>query len=420
MRKSPKRLAAAALAVVALVGAACSSSSSSSSTTSGGGGATGTPYKLALVSSITGTAAPQFGDTAEGFNAAISQINAAGGAGGHKLVGTVYDDATSPTQVTTVVQKAISDGNQMIIAVSPLFFLAAKFPQQAGIPVVGGGFDGFEWGTPGYENMFASDVGSNDPNNPPSTGVGLFMKHQGATVVCAWGYGISPSSAQAANNVVWSGLAAGLKKGVLDTSIPFGAVDMTTPALAAKQANCNGIETTTDVNTSVALTAALKNEGQAVKANIFAAGLDPTLVNGTSWDTIQGAFFSTGFRPVSIPDAATNTMQDSLLKYVGRPKSKFPTYNIYESYLAVELAAEGVGKATSTSSAAVIKALRGITNWNGNGILPYTIDYATTFGHGPNNGCGWYLKAEKSGFVPVSQNTFCGTTIPGKSGKVAP
>jgi ABC-type branched-subunit amino acid transport system substrate-binding protein len=420
MRKSPKRLAAAALAVVALVGAACSSSSSSSSTTSGGGGATGTPYKLALVSSITGTAAPQFGDTAEGFNAAIGQINAAGGAGGHKLVGTVYDDATSPTQVTTVVQKAISDGNQMIIAVSPLFFLAAKFPQQAGIPVVGGTFDGTEWGTPGYENMFGSDSGSVNPDYPATTQVGQFMKDQGATVVCAWGYGISPSSTYAANNAIYSGLAAGLKKGVLDTSIPFGSVDMTTPALAAKQANCNGIETTTDVNTSVALTAALKNEGQTVKANVFAAGYDPSLVGGTSWSTLQGAFFSTEFRPTVLGDDATKTMSASLLKYVGRPVAKFPTFHIYESYLAVELAAEGVGKATSTSSAAVIKALRGVTNWNGNGILPFTIDYATTFGHGPNPTCGWFMKAEKDAFVPVSKNTFCGTTIPGKSGKVAP
>lgn len=417
MKKSPKRLAAAALAVVALVGAACSSNSSSNS---GGGGATGSPYKLALISSITGTAAPQFSDTAEGFTAAIGQINAAGGAGGHKLVGTVYDDATSPTQVVTVVQKAISDGAQMIISVTPLMFLAAKFPQQAGLPVVGGGFDGFEWGTPGYENMFSSDEGSNDPNNPPTTQTGQFMKDQGATVACAWGYGISPSSAQAANNVIWSAEAVGLKKGVLDTSIPFGAVDMTTAALAAKAAGCNGIETTTDVNTSVALTQDLQQNGTTVKANIYAAGLDPTLVNSPSWSTLQGSFFSTAFRPTSIPDAATDLMQASLKKYVNRPTSQFPTFNIYESYLAVELAAEGVSKASSTSSAAVIKALRGIHNWNGNGILPYTINYSTIFGHGATPSCGWYLKAEKSGFVPVSKNLFCGNVIAGKSGKVAP
>jgi ABC-type branched-subunit amino acid transport system substrate-binding protein len=268
--------------------------------------------------------------------------------------------------------------------------------------------------------MFASDMGSNDPNNPPTTTLGEFMKSQGGTTVCAWGYGISPSSAQAANNAIYSGLAAGLKKGVLDTSIAFGSVDMTTPALAAKQAGCDAIETTTDVNTSVALTQALANNGQKVKVNVFAAGLDSTLVNGTSWTTVQGAYFSTAFRPTSIPNAATVKMQASLKTYANRPISKFPTYNIYGSYLAVMLAAEGIGKATSTSSADVIKALRGITNWNGDGILPYTINYSTIFGHGASPSCTWMLQAQKSGFVPVSKSTFCGTVIAGKSGKVAP
>ena len=419
MRKSPKRLAAVALAAVALVGAACSSSSNSDN---GGGGSTptGSDYKLALVSSVTGTAAPQFGDTPQGFNAAIGEINAAGGAGGHKLVGKVYDDATSPTQITTVVQKAISDGNQMIISVTPLMFLAAKFPQQAGLPVVGGGFDGFEWGTPGYENMFASDTGSVNPENPPTTLAGTFAKAQGATVACAWGYGISPSSTQAANNFIWSTDAAGLKKGVLDTSIPFGSVDMTTAALAAKQAGCNATATTTDVNTSVALTTALKQAGITPKADMYAAGYDPTLVGGTSWATVQGAFFASGFRPTAIPNDGTKAMSAALAKYANRPAAKFPTFNIYESYLAVQLAAEGLAKASSTSSAAVIKALRGITNWNGHGILPETIDYATTFGHGPNPSCTWYMKAEKNGFVPVKTTTFCGDVIPGKSGKVTP
>jgi hypothetical protein len=123
---------------------------------------------------------------------------------------------------------------------------------------------------------------------------------------------------------------------------------------------------------------------------------------------------------VSIPSDATKTMQASLLKYANRPVSQFPTYNIYQSYIAVELAAEGLTKASSISSAAVIKALRGITDWNANGILPYTINYSTVFGHGASPACGWYLQAQKSGFIPVSQKTFCGTTIVGKSGKVAP
>ena len=410
-----KRIAFAAIALVALLGAACSSGRSN-----GSGGATGSSYKLALISSLTGTASPQFGDTAQGFNAAIGEINAAGGAGGHTLVGKVYDDQTNPAIVIQEVQKAIADGNQMIISVSPLFFLAAKFPKEAGLPVVGGGFDGSEWGTPGYENMFAADMGSNNPENPPTTQIGEFMRDHGGSIACSWGYGISPSSTQSATNAIWSALAAGLKEGVLDTSIPFGGVDFTASALAAKQAKCDSIWSSTDVNSSVALTQALKNADVPVKVNIFAAGLEPTLINGPSWPTILGAYFTTGFRPVSIPNSATATLTASLKKYANRPTNKFPTYNIYEAYVAVQLAAEGLSKAPSTSSAAVIKSLRGITSWNAHGLLANSIDYSTVFGRGADPSCGWYLQAKGSDFVPVSSKVLCGTEIKGKSGKVAP
>ena len=58
----------------------------------------------------------------------------------------------------------------------------------------GGFFDGPEWGTQPFTNMFASDVGSLDPKYPVNTAIGGFLKAHGGTVVCSYGYGISPSS----------------------------------------------------------------------------------------------------------------------------------------------------------------------------------------------------------------------------------
>jgi hypothetical protein len=75
--------------------------------------------------------------------------------------------------VSTAVQSAISKGALGIVSVSPLFCLAAKYPNQKGIPVTGGFFDGPEWGTVPYTNMFASDVGSVDPKYPITRGSGL-------------------------------------------------------------------------------------------------------------------------------------------------------------------------------------------------------------------------------------------------------
>ena len=51
-------------------------------------------------------------------------------------------------------------------------FLAAKYPQQAGVPVTGTYDDGPEWGTQPYTNMFASDEGSVNPKYPVNTQIG--------------------------------------------------------------------------------------------------------------------------------------------------------------------------------------------------------------------------------------------------------
>ena len=51
--------------------------------------------------------------------------------------------------------------------------------------------------------------------------------------------------------------------------------------------------------------------------------------------------------------------------------------------------------------AGVIKALRSIKSYNGNGLLPITINYSTVFGHDLPQ-CAWVLRADKSGFVPIS------------------
>ncbi len=107
--------------------------------------------------------------------------NAEGGVNGHKLVPLVIDDQTNPSLIATAVQSAISKGAFGIVSQSPLFFPAAKYPQQAGVPVTGSYDDGPEWGTQPYTNMFASDNGSVDPKYPVNTQIGDFLKQHGGT-----------------------------------------------------------------------------------------------------------------------------------------------------------------------------------------------------------------------------------------------
>jgi branched-chain amino acid transport system substrate-binding protein len=401
------RLAMAALAVVTMSGLVTLSGN-------GAAAASASPITLALISSLTGEGGSEFGTAPAGFDARIALQNAEGGVDGHKLTGLVLDDQTSPSEISTAVQDAEAKGAFGIVSDSPLFFLAAKYPQQQGIPVTGGFFDGPEWGQQPYTNMFASDVGSVDPAYPVNTAIGAFMKAHGGTVACSYGYSISPSSTRSAVGTMDSFVHASGKAGVLDTSIPFGSVAMTTVALAAKQKGCNAFYAGLDDNSNFALATALKQAGVKAKVVVFPTGFEPSLIDSTAWSDVQGGYFDTTFRPFQIPDTGTRQMQSALEKYEHFSAKDFPTFSQYESWLGADLMIKGLELAgKNPTRAGVISALRHLKSYNGNGLLPRSIDYATIFGHDLSKICGWYMKAEPKGFVASSTAPICGTDLPG-------
>ena len=140
--------------------------------------ASASPITIAYVTDLTGEGASENCTSPAGFDARIAMQNAEGGVHGHKLVPLVIDDQTNPSQIATAVQEADSKAFG-IVSQSPLFFLAAKYPNQAGVPVTGTYDDGPEWGTQPYTNMFASDEGSVNPKYPVNTQIGNFLKQHG-------------------------------------------------------------------------------------------------------------------------------------------------------------------------------------------------------------------------------------------------
>ncbi len=382
---------------------------------SAGAATSGAPLTVVMITSLTGMGASEFSQAPAGFNARIALQNAEGGVDGHKIQTIVLDDQTSPTAITTAVQDAVSKNAIGIVSESPLFFLDAKVPNQAGVPVTGGYFDGPEWGTPPYQsNMFAADVGSVDPKYPVNTAIGSFLKAKGGTVLCSYGYGISPSSTRSAIGTVDSFQHVGGKEGVLDTSIPFGSVEMTTPALVAKQKGCNAFYAGLDDNSNFALAESLKQAGVKPKVMVFPTGFEPSIVGTPAWSSVQGGYFDTTFRPFQLPNAGTMQMQAALEKYEHFKPADFPNFSQYESWLGADLMIKGIQLAGSNPThASVIHALRSLKTYNGNGLLPQNLDFATDFGHDLAKSCGWYMIAEKNGFVPSSSQTICGTDIPG-------
>ncbi len=382
--------------------------------TTGQASAAPAPITIAYITDLTGPGASENSNSPAGFDARIALQNAQGGVNGHKIVPLVIDDQTSPTQITTAVQSAISKGVFGIVSQSPLFFEAAKYPQQAGIPVTGSYSDGPEWGEQPYTNMFASDNGSVDPKYPVNTLSGSFIKAHGGTVLGSYGYGISPASSRSAISTARSFEKAGGKVGVLDTSIPFGGVAFSSEALAAKQKGVNAMVPAMDNNSNYALATALEQNGVKLKAVVFATGYEPDVIKSPAWATLQGDYFLSLFRPFSLPNAGTRQMAAALQKYAHFTKSQFPTFGQYEAWAGADLMIKGLQLAgKNPTRAAVIKDLRGLKTYNVNGLLPQNLDYATNFGKDPAKECTWMMRAEKNGFTAVSPKPFCGTDIPG-------
>jgi branched-chain amino acid transport system substrate-binding protein len=207
---------------------------------------------------------------------------------------------------------------------------------------------------------------------------------------------------------------AGGKVGQLDTTIPFGSVAMTTPALVAKQKGCNAFYAGLDENSNFALASALKQVGVKPKVVVFPTGYDSSLIHSPSWSAVQGGYFDSEFRPFQVPNAGTRQMQSALEKYAHFTSSQFPNFSQYESWLGADLMIKGMELAgKNPTQSGVIHALRNLKSYNGNGLLPVTINYSTIFGHDLPKACGWYMIAEKNGFVPSSTTPVCGTDIPG-------
>ena len=280
----------------ALVAGACGSSkpSSSSSTTvpSASGttvagleasapGVSKTTIKIGLITSLTGSASSEYTNLPKAAQAAIDAVNAAGGVGGRQLQLVTCDDASSATSNLTCAQSLVAKGVFAIEAQSAFVFGGYKYLNQQGIPVTGGGYDGPEWGLQPNTNMF-SVAGSYYTSGAWYTQPAQFMKDQGVASVSSFGYGISPSSSDSAKGFALAAKSIGLTVGYLNTSLPFGTINVTAVSLALKASGVTGAYMAMDENTNFAILTAAKQAGVNLKVAISATGYGQNLLNDSS------------------------------------------------------------------------------------------------------------------------------------------
>lgn len=155
--KGRRAVAVAVLAIAAMTVAACSSSKESTGsggTTKGSGStagstATGTPYVVGSIVSMTGSSSSQWADSAPELQAWASWTNAHGGINGHPVQLKIEDDKSTPSAGLQAAKKLINEKVFALIGGGSSTASAwATAIQEAGIPVIGGApAGGPPWGS---------------------------------------------------------------------------------------------------------------------------------------------------------------------------------------------------------------------------------------------------------------------------------
>ncbi len=389
-----------------------SSAGAASGLTASAPGITPTTITVGVITEESGSGASGAYGIPAAFKARVDLQNAEGGVDGRKIDVVVEDDESQSSDNQTAAAALVAKGVFAINDNSASAYGAATYLQQQGIPTVGGGYDAFEWTTPSYTDFFSTSYGVFNGTQPRYTVDPKPLKSAGAKNFAVLGYSISPSSSGAAANEAVSLKQAGFKVGYLDTSLPFGTVNVTATVLAMKAAGVDSMVAEIDGNTELALITAGEQAGIKWKYVVLATGYGSQwLTNPTAVADSQKLYFGVLQTPVEVHTPATIQEQAAFKKYAGF--TGVPDFGWTEGWESAGLMIEGLqvaGKNPTRQS--FITNLRKVTSWNDNGLLSVPINFEHTTTPGKKL-CSWTTQLIGHKFVPTSTTPVCSNIVPG-------
>ena len=395
-----------AACAVALAVAACGDGGSSAD--AGGGTST---LKVGVLTTLSGPASSAFAGTTDGVTARFAAYKEDGG----KCASTTFDvvkadDASSAQGALTATQKLVQqDKAYAVLEVSPFFYGAAQFATTVGkgTPIIGGGFDGAkQWNDTKNNLLPASTVP--DYTKTYSTS-GDYFKGVGGTKIAGVAYE-SPSSQAGLEATLKSAEAAGLKRGYVNNSVPFGSTDVGAIVLGIIGSKADVIAMSINPDTAFAVVAGLKQAGYKTKAVLTATGYGADLLESApAVQAGQGVTFSTGWAPAELKNAGTERMSKALKDHAGS-KSGIPGFSQAMGWLTADLFLHGLEIAgCGAAQAKVLESIRADKTWTGNGLFPAPKDFTTV---AADKQCLYFLRLKGSAFVPEPNATpLCGSVV---------
>jgi branched-chain amino acid transport system substrate-binding protein len=370
-------------------------------------GVTKDSVKLGFIWSGTGVAAPNFQDSDKACKARVDDQNAHGGVNGRKIQLETVDDQSSGANLTGAQDLVKNRHVFAVVNNSSFAFLSYRYLQSAGVPLIGGGFDGNYYSQKGNENII--DAGGN--GSPPPTGI-IFTngtdvaKKLGATKIGSVGYGVSPSSSGVAKDTQkYAAPASGLKPVYLNTSVDFGSTDVGPIVLGLKNAGADAVYLPLDGNTNLAIAQGLQQNNVPMKAVLMASGYGQAMLDSPITKTLNSVdVVSQIYKPVELAsDPAVKKFRADLKKYGGI--TGVPDYGAYTGYIACDLAITGIQQAgKNPTGQGFVDGIRNLGTYKAADLTCQPLNVGLdTFGKTPTKSCQYFVTFKDGKFVVMNK-----------------
>lgn len=398
----------AALVITGVIAVtACGNASSSNKPTPTSPGATAaagsaetdgispTQVKVGGLVALTGPLGDTYGELIKGVKAYFDYANGKGGINGRQLVmGPVRDDATNPARSTAQATSLVTQDHVFAVFASSPIFPAGTYLAQKNVPTFGTNFNN-EW------NSGPSLFGHNGSfNNALKQGPFLSWLAQkvGADTAAVVAYTVA-SSADCATGAADAYKRFGIKVGLEDNSLPFGASDVTGDIQRMKDAHVGFVSTCMDPTGNTLVYTGLQKANLTNTKMYWPNGYDAkTLQNYAS--QMEGVYF--GLQEVPIQDAAKSPEMQLYISQMAKVNpGDAPGEESLYGWIVADLFAKGLQMAgPNPTRSAVVNKLNTITHWTGEGLIR-AIDWTKMHnGDGPTD-CTAVVQVQHGQFVPV-------------------
>jgi branched-chain amino acid transport system substrate-binding protein len=369
-------------------------------------GVTKDAVKLGFIWSGTGVAAPNFQDSGDACQARVDAQNAKGGVNGRKIELEKVDDKSSGANLTGAKDLIENRHVYAVVNNSSFAFLAYRYIEDSGTPLIGGGFDGNYYRQKGNENII--NAGGN--GSPPPEGI-IFTngtdvaKKLGATKIGSVGYGVSPSSTGVAKDTQkYAAPASGLKPVYLNTAVDFGTTDVGPIVLGLKNAGADAVYLPLDGNTNLAIAQGLQQNGVKMKAVLMASGYGQEMLDSPITKTLDSAdVVSQVYKPAELAsDPAVKKFRADLKKYADI--TGVPDYGAYTGYIACDMAITGIEQAgKNPTQQGFIDGLHELGTYKAADLTCAPIDISLeNYGKTPSESCQYFITFKDGKFVVMN------------------